>query len=263
MKIEVYQPPEPGAPTKGSLCLWYGKSGVGKTATLLQTARDPIFYLMAEGRSIDSTVKAIKRENLRMKIGYYSNWDDLLGTMFLLANFYKIQSIIIDSMTHLMSILLPDEILKENFDARERKNGQETLKDLTTRVKGTPEMYGALSNQMKRLMTASQQLCLAGHDVHFTARDQDNPKWNLELACGPALAGKEFGKDMKGFFDFIGMLTSQYSPSGQVIYPPFVSCDDNGAYLSKWTGCKPDGGVINQNFHVERMLNYARTGIAA
>jgi hypothetical protein len=251
MKIEKYTPE---SDSTGNLCCWYGKSGVGKTATLLQTCEDPIGYLMFEGRSLDSTIKAINRPNIRMKKFIYEGWDDLLEIMFDVKNFKGLKSIIGDSMTHLMNILLPDEILEENFDARDK---DKSVKDLTTRVKGTPEMYGALSKQMSRLMNASQQLCLAGHDVHWTARDQDNPKWNLELSCGPALAGKEFPRDMKGFFDFIGMVESRYDGDGQIIYPPVVSCDDNGAYLSKWTGCKPPGGVIRKPFDVTKMLQVA------
>jgi hypothetical protein len=259
MKIEIYKIPEEGAPSiKGSHSLFYGKSGVGKTSTILQTAEDPIFYLMAEGRSIDSTIRAIKRPELKMKIGYYLNFEDLLQTLFEPKNFSRCKTIFIDSMTHIMNVHLADEILAENFEAREIKAGQETLKDLTTRVKGTPEMYGALSKQMTRLMTACQNLCLEGYDVIWTARDMDNPKWNRELACGPAIAGKEFPRDMKGFFDFIGLLESRYDEHGEVIYPPVVSCDDNGTYLSKWTGIKPPGGVIRRPFNVQKMIAFAQ-----
>ena len=158
-------------------------------------------------------------------------------------------------MTHIMNIHLADEILAENFEARDVSK---SVKDLTTRVKGTPEMYGALSKQMSRLMTACQNLCLEGIDVAWIARDMDNPKWNLSLACGPAIAGKEFPRDMKGFFDFIGMLESRYDDEGLVIYPPVVSCDDDGAYLSKWTGIKPEGGVIRRPFNLQKMLAVAQ-----
>jgi hypothetical protein len=255
MKIEVYRPLDETEKGKGVHCLFYGKAGVGKTATILQTAEDPIFYLMAEGRSIDSTLKVINRPDLRLKIGYYQGWDDLLTTMFNKGNFAKIRTIFCDSMTHLMNVHLSDEILEENFDARDK---EKSVKDLTTRVKGTPEMYGALSKQMSRLMKACQELCVAGIDVVWSARDMDNPKWNTSLACGPAIAGKEFPRDMKGFFDFIGMLESRYNEAGEIIYPPVVSCDDDGAYLSKWTGIKPPGGVIRRPFHLQKMMAVAQ-----
>ena len=257
MKIEKYTPPTGSEQGKGSHILVYGKSGVGKTCTVFQTAEDPIFYLMAEGRSIDSTLAVINRPNLRLKIGYYNGWNDLLDTMYNTSNFSKCKTIFGDSMTHLMNIHLPDEILAENFEARERKKGEETLKDLTTRVKGTMEMYGVLSRQMSRLMKACQELCILGYDVIWSARDQDNPKWNLEFSCAPALAGKEFPRDMKGFFDFIGMLESRYDEKGEIIYPPVISCDDDGSFLSKWTGFKPPGGVIRKPFDVKKLLQIA------
>lgn len=262
MKVEVWYPPtkRPPEARMGKHALFYGKSGVGKTATILQTAQDPIFYIMAEGRSIDSTLAVINRPDIRLMIGRYSDWNSLLELMYTKANFQKIYTIFGDSMSHIMNIHLPDEILEENFDARERKEGKETMKDLTTRVKGTPEMYGALSKQMARLMKASQELCLDGHDVIWSARDQEFPKWNTDLACGPALAGKEFPRDVKGFFDFIGMVESQVNETGTVIYPPVVSCDDRGAYLSKWTGHKPPQGVIRSPFNVKAMFEYAETG---
>ncbi len=254
MKIEIYKPNVDPTQKKGSHLLFYGKSGVGKTATILQTAQDPIFYLMAEGRSIDSTLQVIKRPDLKLKIGYYRDWNDLLDTMFDLDNFKKIRTIFGDSMSHIMNIHLPDEILEENFDARDK---DKAMKDLTNRVKGTPEMYGAMSKQMSRLMKSCQEICLTGINVIWSARDQDNPRWNLELSCGPALSGKEFPRDVKGFFDFIGMVESQHDDNGNIIYPPVVSCDDAGAYLSKWTGIKPPGGVIRKPFNVQKMLSVA------
>ena len=259
MKVEIWQPPmaQPEGMRKGKLSLFYGKSGVGKTATILQTAQDPIFYIMAEGRSIDSTIGVINRPNIRLAIGYYSNWNELMALMYNLENFKKFYTVFGDSMSHIMNIHLPDEILEENFDARDK---EKSVKELTNRVKGTPEMYGALSKQMARLMKASQELCINGHDVIWSARDQEFPKWNTDLACGPALAGKEFPRDVKGFFDFIGMVESRYDETGKVVYPPQVSCDDRGNYLSKWTGFKPPTGVVGLPFNVAKMLKYAETG---
>jgi hypothetical protein len=256
MRVEIYKPV--GGERKGRLCLWYGKSGVGKTATALQTLEDPIFYLQGEGRSIDDTIKAINRPDIKLKVGYYENWNDLLEIMFNPDNFKKCKSFLGDSLTHLMNIHLADEILEENYDARDRKNkDEESMKALTTRVKGTIEMYGVLSKQMSRLMKASENLCIAGIDVHWTARDQESPKWDRALAAAPALAGKEFPRDMKGFFDFIGLVESRII-DGVVVYPPAVSCDDDGSYLSKWTGVKAEGGVIRKPFNIQKMLAVAR-----
>lgn len=253
MKIEVYKP---GAEqSRGNFMLFYGKSGVGKSATILQTAEDPIFHILAERGQEDLTIKAINRPNLKLKIGYYEGWDDLLDIIYDLKNFNKVKTLLFDGLTHVMNIHLSDEVLEENFDARDQSKSSE--KDLTMRVKMSVEAYGVLSKQMSRLMKGFEQLTIAGIDVICTARDQENPKWNRELACAPALAGKEFPRDMKGFFDFIGMVESRFDDNGEIVYPPVVSCDDNGSYLSKWTGVKPAGGVIRKPFNVKKMLEIA------
>jgi hypothetical protein len=259
MKVEIY---EPGVnkDNRGNFCLWYGKSGVGKTATVLQTAADPIVHIIAERGQEHLTIQAINRPDIKLITAYYEGWDDCLDYLQNIDNFKGIKTLLFCSLTHVMNIRLKDEILEENHEARTleaRVKKQSLEKELTNRVKGTPEMYGALSNQMFRLMTAFEQLTIAGVDVHCTARDDSMPKWDRSLSCAPALAGKEFPRDMKGAFDFIGLIESNINSNGLVSYPPLVSCDDNGSYVSKWTGVKPEGGVIRKPFNVAKMLEVA------
>lgn len=256
MKIEVYKP---GSDIKrGNFMLFYGKSGVGKSATIIQTAEDPIFWLLTERGQVDLTIKAINRPELKLAVGYYENWDDLLETVYNPELFTKngIKTLLFDGLTHVMNIHLADEILEEDFNARDAS--KDRGKDLTMRTKMSQEAYGVLSKQMSRLMKGFENLTKSGIDVICTARDQENPKWNRELACAPALSGKEFPRDMKGFFDFIGMVESNLDEEGHVIYPPLVSCDDDGSYLSKWTGKKPESGVIRKYFNVQKMIQMAR-----
>ena len=251
MKIEIYKPGT--SIQRGNFCLWYGKSGVGKSATLLQTCEDPIFWIIAERGQTDLTIQAINRLDIKLKIGYYENWDDLLSIVYNVDNFAKIRSIVFDGLSHVMNIHLADEIMDENYSAMDK---DKIDKDLTMRVKLSQEGYGAMSKQMGRLMKGFEVLTRNGIDVHCTARDQDNPKYNRELACGPALSGKEFPRDVKGFFDFIGLVETRIVDK-EVVYPPLVSCDDDGSYLSKWTGVKPPGGVIRKPFNVRRMMEIA------
>ena len=255
MRIETYKPNASGTKdNRGNFCLWYGKSGCGKSSTLLQTSQDPIFWILAERGQVDLTLKAIKRPDIKLRIGYYEGWDDLLATVYDIRNFDKIKTVIFDGLTHVMNIHLADEIMDENYDAMDKKKIE---KDLTARVKMSQEGYGTLSKQMSRLMKGFEQLTIAGIDVHCTARDDSTPKWDRALACAPALAGKEFPRDMKGFFDFIGLLETRVDENGEVVYPPVVSCDDTGSYLSKWTGIKPPGGVIRKPFDVKKLLAVA------
>ena len=256
MKIEIYKPGSEEQ-KRGNFMLWYGKSGVGKSATPLQTAEDPIFWLLAERGQVDLTIKSINRPKLKLMVGYYEGWDDLLDTIYNPATFIeaKIKTLLFDGLTHVMNIHLADEIMAEDYDARD--TSKDKGKDLTMRTKMSQEGYGALSKQMSRLMKGFENLTKAGIDVMCTARDQENPKWDRSLACAPALSGKEFPRDFKGFFDFIGLLESRVDENGVVIYPPLVSCDDDGSYLSKWSGKKPPGGVIRKLFDVKQMMAIA------
>ena len=199
MKVEIYKP-NVASQTRGNFCLWYGKSGVGKSASILRYAADPIMWIIAERGQVDLTIKAISRPDLKLKVAYYEGWDDCLDFIYDLSNFEKIKSVLFDGLTHIMNIHLADEILDENYRAMDK---EKIDKDLTVRVKLSLEGYGALSKQMGRLMKGFERLTVAGIDVHCTARDDDRPKWNRELTCAPALAGKEFSRDMKGFFDFL------------------------------------------------------------
>jgi len=241
--------------TQGNLALWYGPSGVGKTSTLLQTCDDPITYLTAEDRSIETTLAAINRSDIKLKIGRYEGFLDFLDTLANPEFFKGTKTIIVDSLTHLMNVHLQDELLAESYEALDKKKGIE--KELVMRAKMSLESYGALAVQMKRMMSLLQRLTQVGIDVHCTARVESAPKWDRSLAAAPSLAGKEFSRDFVGFFDFIGLLSDHIDEAHNVIYPPLVSCQTDGSYLAKWTGVTPGGGVINRPFHVAKMLQAA------
>ncbi|MFA5195179.1 MAG: AAA family ATPase [Bacteroidales bacterium] len=255
MRTDIYKPDTSKKDDRGNFILIYGDSGVGKSATVIQTAQDPIYWIVAERGQIDLTVKAINRPDIKLKVGYYEGWDDLLETIYDIKNFEKIKTVLFDGLTHVMNVHLADEILEENYESRDKKNDK-SEKDMTMRVKGTPEMYGVLSKQMTRLMKGFEQLTIAGIDVICTARTQDSPKWNRELSCAPALAGKEFPRDMKGFFDMIGLVERNVI-DGQVKYPPLVSFEDDGSFLSKFTGLRPEGGVRRKPFNIKKILDFA------
>lgn len=256
MRIERFDPDKKET-KRGNFTLIYGKSGAGKTATVLQTAEDPIFWLLTERGQVDLTLKAINRPDLKLVVGYYEGWDDLLDTIYAPNIFVDagIRTLLFDGLTHVMNIHLADEIMEEDYNARD--TSKDKGKDLTMRTKMSQEGYGALSKQMSRLMKGFENLTKAGIDVVATARDQENPKWDRNLACAPALAGKEFPRDFKGFFDFIGLIETRMDEKGNVLYPPYISCNDDGSYLSKWTGLQPPGGVIRKPFNLRKMLAIA------
>lgn len=244
--------------TSGDMMLLYSESGVGKSVTSIQTAPDPIVYIMAEGRDVLKMLTAAQRPDVKIKFGFYSTWDDLMEMVTNPDHFKGAKSIIIDSLTHIMSICLSDEILEESYDSADKKKME---KELTMRVKMSLEGYGTLGGQMLRLTSALTKLSQAGHVVVCIARVEQNPKFNRALAAAPALKGKEYSKYFQGFFDFIGYMEPRIE-DGIVMYPPLVSFQDDGSYMSKWTGVMPKNGVYKKVLDIERILKVAH-GVTA
>jgi len=262
------------AEQQGNLLLAYGMAGCGKTATVIQTAQDPIVYITAEGRKISTTKAAINRPDLKMKVGIYEDFDNLIETCMNPDKFVGAKTIFLDSLTHLMMVHLSLEILQENFEARTAKEQDEIQKALTAQVKLSMEGYGTLSGQMNRLMRALQKLTMSGYDVVCSARLTDRPKWNRALTAAPALMGQEFSKAMDGFFDFIGLLTpadidTDLEPLGPDAttadtwkrFAPMVSFNTNEDYLAKWTGAMPPKGIVNRRFNVRKIFEEANAGV--
>lgn len=258
------------AESQGNLSLFYATSGAGKTSTILQTCEDPLVYLTAEGRKIKTTIAAINRPELRMKVGVYEGFEDLIDTCMDTRKFDGAKTIFLDSLTHLMLVHLSLEILQENFSAKSEKEKEEIFKALTQQVKMSQEAYGALSGQMNRLMRALQKLTMSGYDVICTARQTERPKWNRSLSAAPALMGQEFSKSMDGFFDFIGYCQPvDINPDDKPLpanattaetwkrYAPYVSFNASDDYLAKWTGLIPPKGIIRRKLHVKNLLNEA------
>jgi hypothetical protein len=250
--MKLYSPKELTG-TSGDMILLYGESGVGKSVTSIQTSPDPIVYIMAEGRDVLKMLTAAQRHDVKIKFGFYSTWDDLMDVVTHPENFVGARTIIIDSLTHIMSICLSDEIMEESYDAADKKK---TEKELTMRVKMSLEGYGTLGGQMLRLTSALTKLSQQGHVVTCIARVEQNPKFNRALSAAPALKGKEYSKYFQGFFDFIGYIEPRVE-DGMVIYPPLVSFQDDGSYMSKWTGLMPKGGVYRRVCNIEKILKVA------
>ena len=262
--------------SQGNLMLVYSLAGGHKTCTTIQTVPDPIVYLTAEGRKISTSIAPINRPDLKMKVGIYDGFDDLIETIHTPAKFEGAKTIILDSLTHLMLVHLAQEILQENYEARTEKEQEEILKALTSQVKMSIEAYGTLSGQMNRLMRGLQVLTMAGYDVVCTARLTDRPKWNRALTAAPALMGQEFSKSMDGFFDFIGYIESWEPPwtadekpvpgigattaETWIYYAPLISFNPNDDYLAKWTGAMPPKGIVKRKYHVRKIFEEA-TGI--
>jgi len=259
--------------SQGNLMLAYAIAGGHKTCTIIQTAQDPIILLTAEGRKIKTSIVAINRPDLKMKVGVYEGFDDLIETIYTPSRFEGAKTVFLDSITHLMMVHLAQEILSENWASKTDKEKEEIEKQLTMQVKLSEESYGTLAQQMLRLMRGLQILTMAGYDVVCSARLADRPKWNRALSAAPALMGKEFSKSMDGFFDFIGYIEPWEAPvlaEGEVpptigastadtwkYYAPLVSWNPNEEYLAKWTGVMPPKGIVRRKFHVKKTFQEA------
>jgi hypothetical protein len=258
--------------SQGNFLLIYGPSGGGKTATTLQTSEDPIAYFTAEKRKIETTMKAINRPDLRMGVGVYEGFNDLIDTI---SEFpardgkreVKTKTVVIDSFTHLMAAQLAFEILDQDYAAKTPEEQNAIIKELTMMVKLSKESYGSIADNMLRLMNGLQNLTMAGYDVVCTARAEERPKYNKALGYGPSLAGQKFGNIMPGYFDFIAMLEPAEHEADDdppaidadikvlwKYHAPLASFDNNDSYLAKWTGPFPPKGIIKRKFSVKKLF---------
>ena len=253
--------------TQGNFGLFWGPSGCGKTSTILQTAQDPITLITAEKRKIQTTIAAINRPDLKLKVGVYEGFGDCIDTVFDVKRFEGSKTVFLDSLTHLMAAQLAYEILDENYSNRTEEEKSLIIKELTTQVKMTKEAYGALADNMLRLMNGLQNLTMAGYDVVCSARSEERTRYNKTIGYGPALSGQKFTFAMPGYFDFIAMLESpardddteypRYDSDIQTLwkfYAPLASFDSTEEYLAKWTGPIPPKGIVRRKLHVERIF---------
>ena len=248
--MKLYAPKELSE-TTGSMMLLYGDTGVGKSVTTIQTAPDPIIYIMAEGRDVTKMLLAANRPDVKIKFGFYTTWDDMMETVANPENFKGARTLVIDSLTHLISICLSDEILVESFDALDKKKEQE--KKLTMQVKMSQESYGTLAGHMLRFTNLITKLTQDGLVVVCIARTESNPKFNRALSGSPALKGQEYGKHMQGFFDYIGYIEQRIEDEG-VAYPPYVSFESDGSFMAKWCGLMPKNGVYRKPLDIAKIV---------
>lgn len=272
MQLVKYQSIEE---TQGNFLLVYGPPKVGKTCTILQTCEIPVVYLTAEKRKIKTTFKAINRPDLRLLVGVYDGFLDLIDTIFTFPErdakkSVKTKTVFLDSLTHLMAAQLAYEILDQDYASKTDEEREKIIKELTMMNKMSKESFGSIADNMLRLMNGLQNLTMAGYDVVVTARAEEQPKYNKTVAYGPALAGQKFGNIMPGYFDFIGMLEAPDHKEDDVIpawdapmidlwkyHAPLVSFDKTESYLAGWTGPYPPKGVIKRRLNVKRVFEEA------
>lgn len=218
---------------EGDVMVLYGDTGVGKSVSVIQTAQDPIFYFLTEPRSPKKFLIAANRPDLKIRFGFYDNWDDTLEFFSNTDNVKDYQTVVIDSLTFLSNVCLAFEIEDEAYASRSAK--EKADKPLISRAKMSVEGYGGLSGQLSRFTQMIAGMSQAGKTVILLALLDQNPKFNRELIGGPLLMGKIFPKALPGFCDFIGLVEDRLDNEGKKLYPPSVNFSGVG-YVSKWTG---------------------------
>jgi hypothetical protein len=242
--------------TAGSMHLYYGRAGVGKSVSTIQSAPDPILYIMVEPRDVKKFLTASGRGDVQIQFAFPEGWDDTIAFVNDLANFENFNSVVLDSISHLISISLSNEIEDEAFDSLDKKKGID--KPLAIRTKMSQEGYGALAGQMLRFTDAISRLSQVGKTVVCLAREEQNPKFNRALQGAPALKGQEYSKHMQGFFDFIGYVYDRSDENGNTVFPPLVSFESDGSYWCKWNGLRPEGGLSGKPFNIQRIIEVSQ-----
>lgn len=257
--------PKPYSPDKtGRFMMIYGDTKVGKTVNTLKTAPLPIDYIRVEKRSLTPSVEAAERPELlepgNLNIWDYENFESLIELVSQDDPFSPGSTIITDSASALMGVDLLLELANEAFEKRKEddvKSRKKTHKQLVNKTKMSEEAYGALGANMIRYSRQLQRLSTLDHLVIMTAQIDERPKWNRALSVGPLLAGKMFGDNSKGFFDYIGFVQHNTITKGgkkQIVYPPRISFESpDESFLCAWTG-KKDKPMVDLPFDLGQIL---------
>ena len=222
--------------THRAFALIYSPTGVGKTVSSIRTSPRPIRYYEAEPRPVERACEGVC-DLTNVDIGHPENFVDLLDDITEnyqdIINNYK--TVIVDSLTFLMNVTLLGEIERETGEANVF---EKSARPLVNMGRTDQTGYGSMASLMKRLCGLLGRIATEGVLVICTALQTDNPKWNRDLAAAPALAGREFPRDMPGYFDIIGRVEMRRGEDGEVLYPPTVwfASDESDSFLAKWSG---------------------------
>jgi hypothetical protein len=215
--------------------LIYGPAAVGKTTSSIDSAPRPIGYYSLDPKKLEMTTRgntSLKDVMISEPSGYEELWQDLTDNFEMLCTDFK--TVLLDPISFFMNVTLLGEIEMETGAA---KVFDSTKRPLVNMGRTDQTGYGALASIMSRLCRVTGNLSKRGVLVINVALEADNPKWNKMLAAGPAFAGREFPKNMPGFFDNIGRVESMMK-DGRVIYPPkvYFQSDEENSWLSRWSG---------------------------
>jgi len=238
----------------GTSMLFYGMGGIGKTLSILLTAKSPILIIPFEMRNYMININKAKRmrSDLEVDVKYFSIKDkpsidklhQFVGTP---ENFEKYNTILADTISSFMNISIRTIVEKESYEKTlEREKGRDE-KNKTRKEDSVLDMarmdeydYKYFTPHMNRVIVPIVEQLHHGKDVYFTAHEKINPSYakriEQKIKIGPNWTGKEFGENSIALFDFIGHVRPRYEKDSEVRkYPPKVYFNEEEA-LCKWTG---------------------------
>jgi hypothetical protein len=241
----------------GVLAMIYGEPGTGKTVSTLLSLPRPILYYALDPRDVERTMAGNIVDMGDIEIREPDNFLDLIEDLNLhrAENVGRFKSMVIDPISYLSNVILLGEIEKETgeaqvFDTKKRF--------LVNSMRSDQTGYGALASWMKRLCAVLGLYAKDGLIVVCIALLSDSPKWNKELSAAPAFAGREFNRDMPGYYDLIGLVEPRVDSNGTIVYPPAVNFrSPDGSYIAKWSG--PQNGKTRGPLNWEKILNTVAT----
>ena len=253
--------------SQGALILEYGPTVVGKTVSTLASCELPCRYIQGEFRGLERTIKTaneIRKQNKLPEITNnnfiryrYDNYDDTLSFIADPKHTSGIKTDIVDSISFISNVQFTTEIVDEAHEKRVEeaiaaKKGEPT-KNIASQNKQTKEGYGVLAASMLRLTNMIGIAAASGVVVICMALEDERQRMvNNTFQTVPLFSGKEYLKNMPGFFDLIGRVMPR-TKDEKLIYPPGISFESvDGSYMAKWTGT---GSKRNFQLDIRQILD--------
>lgn len=242
----------------------YGDTGVGKTASCIQSMPKPLLIIEAEARNVNIQARAVgvKPTNPDGSVNYivakYENFvglTDFIGDIENLItkesagiDYADIKSILVDGVTQL-TVNLKDEVADYATEKRE-----ENKRNFISDVKVSEEGYGVIATRMLRVTRMLSDLSANdGKIVVMTVLLGAEKSWKgfeEGQRAFPEFVGRMYGRELPGMCDFIGMVERRFenvevvTSSGEkivkphIVFPPMVKFETipGEDFLCKWAG---------------------------
>ena len=271
---------------------FYAPTDSGKTTSILQSAPEPITYIMGEPRNPRPSIEAIIKTNNK-KVQFYKDpilFDDSVDLRVFLAGqldkpSLEYKTLFFDGVSHFMNVSLGSALSDELYESM--KDEVKKHRSITQRTARDVKIYGALAREMVRIFDLLAKLVFYHgitvittslmktitradtiKDLSNRLKTIPNPQWdklmdvlgmedNLSLnsyQC-PDFDGLKFLDQFPGALDMIGVVEKRYDKDNNPIWPPIVSFRSRDA-LTKHTGV----GEYKTELNIKKILGMDENG---